>query len=138
VAHVLTNLPDQGEVGIVEYRGQTIHYRKRNIEMANTTKIVLRGEAYGPDGPDLRFLRLAVDIPSAGSRRSARSQSSEASLRRVRIPAIARIHGCSRGHDRRANGGSARRAASRAQEGIRGAVLEQHDYPNAFSTASIS
>jgi hypothetical protein len=25
-AHVLTNLPDQGEVGIVEYRGQNIHY----------------------------------------------------------------------------------------------------------------
>jgi hypothetical protein len=60
-AHVLTNLPDQGEVGIVEYRGQTIHYRKRTIEMANTTKIVLRGDAFGPDGPDLGFLRLAPD-----------------------------------------------------------------------------
>ncbi|MCJ9700140.1 hypothetical protein [Bradyrhizobium sp. SHOUNA76] len=60
-AHVLTNLPDQGEVGIVEYRGQTIHYRKRTIEMANTTKIVLRGDAYGLDGPDLGFLRLAAD-----------------------------------------------------------------------------
>jgi hypothetical protein len=60
-AHVLDNLPDQGEVGIVEYRGQTIHYRKRTIEMANTTKIVLRGDAFGPDGPDLGFLRLAPD-----------------------------------------------------------------------------
>jgi hypothetical protein len=60
-AHVLSNLPEQGEVGIVEYRGQTIHYRKRTIEMANTTKIVLRGDAFGPDGPDLGFLRLAPD-----------------------------------------------------------------------------
>src|SRR4051794_35410249 len=60
-AHVLTNLPDQGDVGIVEYRGQTIHYRKRTIEMANTTKIVLRGDGFGSDGPDLAFLRLAAD-----------------------------------------------------------------------------
>ncbi len=60
-AHVLVHLPDSGAVGIVEYRGQTIHYRKRTIEMANTTKIVLRGDAFGPDGPDLGFLRLAPD-----------------------------------------------------------------------------
>ncbi|MEY9463869.1 hypothetical protein ABH973_004282 [Bradyrhizobium ottawaense] len=60
-AHVLTNLPDQGEVGIIEYRGQTLHFRKRTIEMANAAKIVLRGDAYGPDGPDLAFLRLAAD-----------------------------------------------------------------------------
>ncbi|MBR0825596.1 hypothetical protein JQ596_08605 [Bradyrhizobium manausense] len=60
-AHVLTHLPDGGEVGIVEYRGQTIHYRKRTIEMANTIKIMLRGDAFGPDGPDLGFLRLPAD-----------------------------------------------------------------------------
>jgi len=60
-AHVLTHLPDSGAVGIVEYRGEGIHYRKRTIEMANTTKIVLRGDAFGPDGPDLGFLRLAAD-----------------------------------------------------------------------------
>jgi hypothetical protein len=58
-AHVLDNLPDRGEVGIVEYKGESIHYRKRTIEMANTAKIVLRGETFGPDGPDLGFLRLA-------------------------------------------------------------------------------
>jgi hypothetical protein len=29
--------------------------------MANTTKIVLRCDAFGPDGPDLGFLRLAAD-----------------------------------------------------------------------------
>lgn len=44
----------------MEYRGQTIHYRKRTIEMANTTKIMLRGDAFGADGPDLAFLRLAA------------------------------------------------------------------------------
>lgn len=60
-AHVLANLPEQGEVGIVEYRGQTTHYRKRTIEMANTTKMVLRADDFGPDGPDLGFLRLAAD-----------------------------------------------------------------------------
>jgi hypothetical protein len=51
----------RGEVGIVEYRGQTMHYRKRTIEMANTTKIALRGDAFGPDGPDLGFLRLSSE-----------------------------------------------------------------------------
>lgn len=60
-AHVLAHLPDNGEVGIVEYRGQTLHYRKRSIEMMNTTKILLRGDAFGPEGPDLGFLRLAPD-----------------------------------------------------------------------------
>jgi hypothetical protein len=60
-AHVLDNLPDRGTVGIVEYRGEGIHYRKRTIEMANTTRIVLQDEAFGPDGPDLGFLKLSAD-----------------------------------------------------------------------------
>ncbi|MGJ5036192.1 hypothetical protein ACQR13_18975 [Bradyrhizobium sp. HKCCYLRH3059] len=60
-AHVLANLPDEGAVGIVEYSGQTVHYRKRTIDMANATKIVLRSDAFGLDGPDLGFLRLAPD-----------------------------------------------------------------------------
>jgi hypothetical protein len=58
-AHVLDNLPDRGTVGIVEYQGESVHYRKRTIEMADTTRILLRGDAFGPDGPDLGFLRLA-------------------------------------------------------------------------------
>jgi len=62
-AHVLDNLPDRGTVGIVEYRGESVHYRKQTIEMADTTKIALRGDAFGPDGPDLGFLRLpAVSV----------------------------------------------------------------------------
>jgi hypothetical protein len=60
-AHVLTHLPDKGPMGIVEYRGETMHYRKRQIEMADTVKVALRGGAFGPDGPDLGFLRLATE-----------------------------------------------------------------------------
>jgi hypothetical protein len=60
-AHVLDNLPDRGTVGIVEYRGEGIHYRKRTIEMADTTKVALRAADFGPDGPDLGFLRLAAE-----------------------------------------------------------------------------
>ena len=56
-AHVLTNLPDLGDVGIVEYRGRRSHYRKRTIEMANTTKIVLRD--------DLRPGRARSRLPAA-------------------------------------------------------------------------
>jgi hypothetical protein len=58
---VLAHLPDSGAVGIVEYRGETMHYRKRQIEMADTFKVALRGVDFGPDGPDLGFLRLATE-----------------------------------------------------------------------------
>jgi hypothetical protein len=60
-AHVLDNLPDQGVVGIVEYRGEKLHYRKQTIDMAGATKIVLRDASFGPDGPDLGFLRLPTE-----------------------------------------------------------------------------
>src|SRR5882762_7621134 len=60
-AHVLDNRPDQGSVGIVEYRGESVHYRKQTIDMAGATKIVLRDAAFGADGPDLGFLRLPAD-----------------------------------------------------------------------------
>jgi len=57
-AHVLDNLPDHGVVGIVEYRGESLHHRKQTIDMAGATKIMLRDAAFGSDGPDLGFLRL--------------------------------------------------------------------------------
>jgi hypothetical protein len=60
-AHVLDNLPDRGTVGVVEYRNEGLHYRKRTIEMADTAKITLRAGDFGPDGPDLGFLRLAAE-----------------------------------------------------------------------------
>jgi hypothetical protein len=57
-AHVLDGLPDQGEVGLVTLAGQERQFRKQTIEMAETTKISIRGNGFGPDGPDLGFLRL--------------------------------------------------------------------------------
>jgi hypothetical protein len=57
-AHVLEHLPDKGEVAIVEFLGETIHYRKRVIDMAGAKKIKIGGEACAPDGPDLGFVRL--------------------------------------------------------------------------------
>ncbi|MCG2668992.1 hypothetical protein ACFPFP_18735 [Bradyrhizobium sp. GCM10023182] len=57
-AHVLENLPDRGQVGIVDFLGETIHYRKRLIDMAGAKKIKIGGENEAADGRDLGFLRL--------------------------------------------------------------------------------
>jgi hypothetical protein len=57
-AHVLEHLPSKGAVGIVEFLGETVHHRKRVIEMADTKKVIIGGEACAPHGPDLGFLRL--------------------------------------------------------------------------------
>jgi hypothetical protein len=57
-SHVLENLPNRGQVGIVEFLAETVHYRKRVIEMADAKKITIGGEACAPHGPDLGFLRL--------------------------------------------------------------------------------
>lgn len=57
-AHVLEHLPDRGQVGIVEFLGEAIHYRKRLIDMAGAKKIKIGGEAEATDGRDLGFLRL--------------------------------------------------------------------------------
>src|ERR1700749_4876859 len=48
-SHVLENLTDKGQVGIVEFLGETVHFRKRVIEMADAKKISIGGEACGPD-----------------------------------------------------------------------------------------
>jgi hypothetical protein len=45
-------------VGLVTLAGQERQFRKQTIEMAETTKISIRGNGFGPDGPDLGFLRL--------------------------------------------------------------------------------
>jgi len=71
-AHVLDNLPDQGAVGIVEYKGETLHYRRQTIDMGAATKIMLRDAASG------RMVRISVSCgcrpkASAGSPRSVRS-----------------------------------------------------------------
>lgn len=57
-AHVLTNLPDKGEVAIVLYHDLSSQFQRQKIEMEHAVKIIFRGEKFGPDGPDLGFLRL--------------------------------------------------------------------------------
>ena len=66
--------------------GEPANYRKRAIEMANTTKIVLLGDALGRIS-DL-FLRLAPDTVGLVRDDRLLLQSSEASLRRARRRAI--------------------------------------------------
>ena len=52
-AHVIDELPEAGEVGIVLYREKT--FQKQVIKMENTERIVIRADEYGPVGPDLGF-----------------------------------------------------------------------------------
>jgi hypothetical protein len=126
-AHVLAHLPDSGAVGIVEYRGETMHYRKRQIEMADTVKVALRGDAFGPDGPDIAFLRLAAEtvgwFEAIGSFYNLLKPRSDASEPR----ALAELGGRGRRYDRRANEGSAGRTGRRPQKRFRSSLLERHD-----------
>jgi hypothetical protein len=55
-AHVIEELPAIGEVGIVLYREMT--FQKQVLRLENVEKIVIRGNGFGPDGPDLGFLRI--------------------------------------------------------------------------------
>jgi len=57
-AHVLSELPESGEVGLVTLAGQERQFRKLTIEMSETKRISLRPKDFGPDGPDIGFLRL--------------------------------------------------------------------------------
>ncbi|MFY9830667.1 MAG: hypothetical protein WCD75_02625 [Rhodoplanes sp.] len=57
-AHVLEHLPDQGDVGLVWYIGPPPRFRRPTINMQQTQKLLVGGEASGPSGPDLGFLRL--------------------------------------------------------------------------------
>jgi hypothetical protein len=55
-AHVLAELPKSGEVGIIFYRSGAI--QKQTIKMEYTDQLTISGSTFGPDGPDLGFLRL--------------------------------------------------------------------------------
>jgi hypothetical protein len=55
-AHVLNELPKEGDVGIILYRDRSL--QKQVIKMENTDQVVIRGEIFGADGPDLGFLRI--------------------------------------------------------------------------------
>lgn len=57
-AHVLDNLPDTGEVGLLSFpRVQARAYRQ-TIDMSAAEKLLIGSRPFGPMGPDLGFLRL--------------------------------------------------------------------------------
>lgn len=58
-AHVLRNLPDEGEVGIAQFRPGTGFLHKKTITMEYAEKLTIAGDVDGPEGPDLGFLRLS-------------------------------------------------------------------------------
>ncbi|MCW5692027.1 MAG: hypothetical protein KIT48_06655 [Pseudolabrys sp.] len=55
-AHVLEKLPTSGEVGIVLYRNGLV--QKQTIRMEYTDQVSVAGDSFGPNGPDIGFLRL--------------------------------------------------------------------------------
>jgi hypothetical protein len=69
-AHVLTNLPDQGEVGIVEYRGQNIHYVSGHLRdlqsmepiyLSSLNHCIWFHRAFSPDG----WMHFETESPCA-------------------------------------------------------------------------
>jgi hypothetical protein len=58
-AHVLTNLPDRGPVGLVRFPRNACMTQKQTIDMSFSEKLTIAATDFGPDGPDLGFLRLS-------------------------------------------------------------------------------
>jgi hypothetical protein len=58
-AHVLEcALPRKGEVGLVLFLGHMARFQKQLVTMEDTERVIVRGDKFGPDGPDLGFIRL--------------------------------------------------------------------------------
>jgi hypothetical protein len=57
-AHVLEALPKYGNVGIILNAENLGQYSKLVINMDHTEPVIIKGEEFGPLGPDLAFLRL--------------------------------------------------------------------------------
>jgi hypothetical protein len=55
-AHVLNALPKSGDVGVVLYKGESL--QKQVIKIQDTNRVTICGKNFGPNGPDLGFLRL--------------------------------------------------------------------------------
>jgi hypothetical protein len=56
-AHVLKELPAKGEVGIILFKDGAL--QRQAIKMAHVEPpLMISGEKFGPDGPDLGFLRF--------------------------------------------------------------------------------
>lgn len=60
-AHVLVTLPDHGEVGLVQFPRVQSFAHKVTIDMGQAEKLTIAADAFGPEGPDLGFLRLAPE-----------------------------------------------------------------------------
>jgi hypothetical protein len=58
-AHVLQALPTDGEVGLSQFFGSQISYRRQTIRMERTSSILIGGHENAPNGPDIAFLRLS-------------------------------------------------------------------------------
>lgn len=62
-AHVLINLPDQGEVGLVLFpRAQSVVAQRLTINMEHVDKLTIGAAPFGAEGPDLGFLRLWPEV----------------------------------------------------------------------------
>jgi hypothetical protein len=59
-AHVVRNLPDQGEVALMRFPGKPSHLQKQTIDMGQAEKLIIASGNDGPTGPDLGFLRLPI------------------------------------------------------------------------------
>lgn len=64
-SHVLQELHNQEEVGLLRFRVGSGPAQKARIEMRHAEKLMLGGPPYGPLGPDLGFLRLPENLASA-------------------------------------------------------------------------
>ena len=60
-AHVLRNLPDHGEVGIVRFNRTSRFAQKLTIDMEQAEKLTIAADVFGSEGPDLGFLRLSPE-----------------------------------------------------------------------------
>lgn len=57
-AHVLEILPDCGQISVVRFPRKGDQRQTQKIEMSLAEKVKLSGEKFGPEGPDLGFLKL--------------------------------------------------------------------------------
>ena len=58
-AHVLRNLPDHSEIGILRFNKASSLFQKLTIDMEHAEKLTIAADVFGPEGPDLGFLRLS-------------------------------------------------------------------------------
>ena len=61
-AHVLKELPDKGEVGLVRFPRVQRFAEKLTIDMEHVDKLTIGAAPFGAEGPDLGFLRLWPEV----------------------------------------------------------------------------